>query len=786
MFNKSQKIQFDCGTSYRTNETMLCTREWFEAQIDDSELVSRCVMAEMGQSQQKGLLPVIYAHATFDGHARCNQNAKPSGLVMLDIDDKDGRLGLDAQREAEAAKERLSDFPEVLAIHVSASRHGIHVISKRVGMESILAEQDRLMKGLFPSVHPDCFDRSTTDLARAACLVPRSYFTHLNLDELFGGELDERYVKALEGQDATAESKGIDAESKSAGAVQTAAMAELKSQSKASAASAAEHDEQAEQKSRISPDGLMLGNVSYCDIVDALDKELGNLGRKGMRHASVLELCRHLAFICKDAEHIERVLPTWALDHREHKSCIQSALTYVKGKKMPAALTRVLSQLEDGLDDADSIEEAPMLPKSLHPAIAAIVAPYPNGAREVFALASLPYLGTLGGLSAFRYRSQEVHHLAFNTCIVASQTVGKGALGRLQKDLLKPLMDADQETRQKMDDYKDSVNAASGDQEKPRDPHLGLRVLNPKITLPALIENIKNNRGKFAVITAPEIDLLGAPGNWCRDGGAMERLMFDTDLGGQDTKSTNATSAYVPIALNMVTSGTPSRVLKHYSNTEDGMMTRVGFCSFPTWYDGEEEEKARTDANLKKLAEIQQILMAEKAPEQPYLVKPLLKQQLDWCATMKKKAEMQGNPAIETLRKRAAVWGYRAGCVLWLIDGKKVTKRALEFAKWVSEYVLYFQLKFFGRSLDESIAVNREIMHSRAVSVKPNEMIFSLLPSNFTYAQVMEAFQTEGRKGSGYRTVVSRWVKNGWVEQLSTGVFVKTDLGQRTIRLLSA
>ncbi len=782
--NNSKKIKFGCGTNYRTNEATLCSREWFEKQIDDPSVESRCVMAEMGQPEQKGYLPVIYAHATFGGSARCNQNAVPSGLVMLDIDDKDGRLGLDAWHEAEAAKERLADFPEVLAIHVSASKHGIHVISKRVGMESILAEQDRLMKGLFPTVHPDCFDRSTTDLARAACLVPRKYFTYLNLDELFGGDCDERYVKSLEELTVlVSESAGSKQTSVSVSESHEQAVSESREQA---SDSMSEGRELTDLKSRISSDGLMLGDVPYSDIVEALNEELGNVGSKGQRHAAVLELCRHLAFICKDAEHIERVLPEWALDHREHKSCIQSALSYMKGKKMPGALTRVLQRLEDGPADAEPIEEAPLLPKAVHPAIAAVVAPYADGAREVFALASLPYLGTLGGLATFRYRSQEEHHLAFNTCIVAGQTVGKGALGRLQKALLKPLMDADQETRQKMDDYKDSVNAASGDQEKPRDPHLGLRVLNPKITLPALIENIKNNRGKFAVITAPEIDQLGAPGNWCRDGGAMERLMFDTDLGGQDTKSTNATSAYVPITLNMVTSGTPSRVLKHYSNTEDGMMTRVGFCSFPSWYDGEQEEKARTEANLRKLAEIQQTLMAEKAPEDPYLVKPLLKQQLDWCAMMKTKSEMQGNPAIEILRKRAAVWGFRAGCLLWLIDGKRVTKKALEFARWVSEYVLFYQLKFFGRSLDESIETNREIMRSRAVSVKPSEMIFCLLPDTFTYAQVLEAFQAKGHKGSGYRTVVGRWVKNRWAKQLSTGVFEKTDCGQHVIRQLSA
>lgn len=784
-------IVFDCGENFRSNTATPCTREWLEKQLDSALTEQYCVMAEMGVENAKGSLPVVYPHATFLNGVRRNDNAQDSGLVMLDLDDKEQQLGLDAELEARRVVERLKDFPEVLAVHISPSRRGLHVISKKVGAGSLIQEQERLFKGLFPEVNPLCLDTSTKDMARASCLVPRSHFTYLNLDELFGGAWDERYVESLSGQaeEHTAESAMQKVEER------TTTMTVVKTEERPvvkfdecptvkTEANITNPSLDAKLKAQISQDRTMLGDVLYTDIVEALDKELGNLGEKGARHQSVLELCRHLAFICLDSLHMESVLPVWALAHREHKSCIEGAMNYVKGKTMPAALNRVLMRLQ-GSEELER-DEAPRLPRNLHPAIEACVFPFPDSRKEVFALMSLPYLGTLAGCATFLYRNNEVHYPGFNCCLMAEQASGKSGLGRLEEVLIKPLFEQDMETRRKMDEYKDTINSAASDAEKPKDPHYGLRVLNPISTKAALLENIKNNRGKRAIMTVPEIDALSRRDNWANDYGQLERLMFDTDWGGQDTKSATATSALVRMGVNIATSGTPRAVMRHYANTEDGLTSRIGICTFPHSSNGSEEERPRSEANLKKIEKIQQTLMAEEPQEKPYEVKKLLKTMLEWCDRMGKVSDMLGNPAIGIYRKRAAVMGFRAGCILWLLDGKKVTPRALEFALWVASYVLYNQLKFFGNSLNRAIEKNREIMQAKAPNLSASQFVFSTIPDNFTYAQVTNALTLQGQLGSGYRTIVSRWKENGWVTCIGRGIFMKTELGKHVLSQIAA
>lgn len=423
-------------------------------------------------------------------------------------------------------------------------------------------------------------------------------------------------------------------------------------------------------------------------------------------------------------------------------------------------------------------DRIPQLPRILHPAIKAIVEPYPTDRKSVMAFMSLGFLGTLGGGIRALYRNQEVHHMGFEMCLMDSQSSGKSALTRMQNALISELIKEDNEVRKKYDEYSDECNAASADSPKPKDPHLGTRIMMGDTTKSQFFQNLKNLNKKRAIIVCPEIDSLKVPNNWSRDGGANERLMFDTEIGGQDTKSTAGTSARVPIAVNLVTSGTPLAVNNHYKNAEDGLVTRVGFCSFPPDMDEEAEEKARTQENLKSLVEIQQKLLAVQEKDDILKIPQLKHQQLDWCKQKKVVADASGNQSIDTFRKRAAVIGFRAGCILYVLDGFKVTKKMLDFALWVSEYTLYYQLKYFGEKMNESIEANAEILQQAVSTSCRNSWALVMLPSTFTYDLVKALYEKLGKKASGYRTVVGRWIKNGWVKKNADATFSKTEAGE--------
>lgn len=121
--------------------------------------------------------------------------------------------------------------------------------------------------------------------------------------------------------------------------------------------------------------------------------------------------------------------------------------------------------------------------------------------------------------------------------------------------------------------------------------------------------------------------------------------------------------------------------------------------------------------------------------------------------------------------------GFRAGCTLYLLDGKKLTRKTLEFAKWVSEYVLYFQLKYFGEQMNESIEENAQMMQVPVFARNANAWVFCQMREEFYYCNVEDAYTQMGLKATGYRTIVTRWIKNGWVEKVDKDRFRKTALG---------
>lgn len=425
--------------------------------------------------------------------------------------------------------------------------------------------------------------------------------------------------------------------------------------------------------------------------------------------------------------------------------------------------------------DEKKADPIPEFPRNVHPAIKAIVAPFPESRRPAMAIMSLAYLGTMAGNARFLYRNQEEHATGFECCLVASQAMGKSALTRLKRDLLSRIITHDKEVRDKMDEYADECLAA-GDGQKKRNPHYATRLMMPSTTLAQFYQNIKDAKGERCLIICPEIDSLNKANNWSKDGGANERLMFDTEEGGQDTKSHGGTSAQVPIACNIAESGTPVAVRRHFKNAEDGLVTRIAFCSFPEDMDENEEEHRRTKKNLEELLKIQDILLSE-AQGDPIAIPNLKKQQLEWCKEKERVADASGNESIKTFRKRAAVMGFRAGCILYLLDGKKLTRKALEFANWVSEYVLYFQLKYYGKEMNESIEANREIMNAPVTMLCRNSWFFVQLADRFSYNQVKALYTHLGKKATGYRTTVARWEKNGWIERIDNGTFCKTEAG---------
>ena len=79
--------------------------------------------------------------------------------------------------------------------------------------------------------------------------------------------------------------------------------------------------------------------------------------------------------------------------------------------------------------------------------------------------------------------------------------------------------------------------------------------------------------------------------------------------------------------------------------------------------------------------------------------------------------------------------------------------------------------------MEASIAENALLMQTPVFVKNSNAWIFNGLPEVFTYLNVEAAYLEMGRKATGYRMVVKRWIKNGWIEKVDKVRFRKTAIG---------
>ena len=86
------------------------------------------------------------------------------------------------------------------------------------------------------------------------------------------------------------------------------------------------------------------------------------------------------------------------------------------------------------------------------------------------------------------------------------------------------------------------------------------------------------------------------------------------------------------------------------------------------------------------------------------LVCPQLSQTIaNWLEAKRQQAIDADSHAMDTLRRRAGVMGFRAGMLCYLLENRKFTKTVAQFAEWVAEYVFRNQMELWGDQLEQEL-----------------------------------------------------------------------------------
>lgn len=501
------------------------------------------------------------------------------------------------------------------------------------------------------------------------------------------------------------------------------------------------------------------------------------------------EMAHHMAYACDYKEDVLfDVLPDYGISSSIRHEMLNDELNRKHltsaSDKLSLAITLAQAELEkDGTKLEEVVYDADSLGLPPLPRVLEIMSGHvPANFRAPLIIGLLPILGALATGIRFQYRDGMEHSFSFMTCLMSPSSTGKSFIfhdpARL---LMTPIREKDTVSRNIDQEYKERLQVMKNSERQPDNPHAAIRAVNlAGISRGRLLELMSYAGGKHLISLAEEIDSLTTNtkrGAWSSMTDIL-RYAFDNGETGQDFKGNDSFSGVVRVFWNLLVAGTPKACYRFFNDVEGGLVQRVAFVQLPETfgqsiprylpYTASEEEEVVSVARW----------LTEQSGN---ILCPAVKAAIEaWDEEKITQALESGSYAIDTLRRRSAVIGYRAGYLAALLNGSAVRQgnevenkaeadKAARFAEWVAEYVFSTQMRLFGSQIERVNRDQRATLYG-AVTI---HYLLPKLPERFTREDLAQLMKECGGTKS-VRQNLSRWKKKGWIIEDKDGLFKKT------------
>lgn len=705
--------------------------------IDSKSLAQKAANIAAGATSLKSSLPAVTWQSFFPDGERRSEKAVPNGLFMLDIDhvESPGELW-----------SRIAGRREELGIricHKTISTHGLRLVANcRAEFGSIEENQRWLAEQIGVE-----YDAVCKDWARASFLVPTDYFYYMDA-KVFDPAVEADFVLANQ---------------------------------PSSAPSAPSTPSTPSTRTQTEFRGIPLRTIAERWLTDN-----GGIPAEGERNARLHKLALRMRYITDfDPNVIANNIPHCGLKESEVRQLCGSACASQRAADMPADMQHVLNWLmkenaepaEPQQDEALAEEEIidTQMDFVLPPIFKQFCDVAPDDFKKATVLCLLPVLGTLGSRLRAPYINKKLETPSFMVALEGAQASGKSFIEPMSERCLEPLLQKDEEERQKERAYEEEVKAARlapGRSKEERDklrkqliaekPTPIVRRLPATASITKLLMRMENAQGLHLFALAVEIDTVSkAFKRGFSNLSDLLRCAFDNAEYGQDYASDTSYSGSVNIFYNTLYSGTPKAIRRFYNDEEDGTMSRTIFITLPDqfgkpmpiWRDMTEAEKAVVDVNLWRLYEVS--IKGDEVLEEHLMDLDFLNKKIEqWMEAQRQLTLKTGDRTRNTFYRRCAEVGFRAGMLayyLWGESAKPTIKNNVgKFAVWVSNMMLK---EFVMRVRLEDDTGNRFF----------GSVVYNALPDTFSREEMEKAMKEYGFE-TELKSLLSRWKRSNLIK----------------------
>ena len=710
---------FTCiGKGVKTPAVPATRQEW-ERMRRMPWLKEKCERIENGEEDLKNQLPVWTPHcAEFKNNHRSVDDAlKPLKRLMFDFDEKG--------HTEEIKKILLEKSPYTVLLIEESVRRGTHVLVELP--DGVTPDEAQEAMKTITGFEPD---KAVKDIARCIYMVPIEH-THYVHAKLF--EVEEKDIlKDIEAGTSAPVTSDVGKE-----------------------------DEGNEKHEQDYPDKFK--GVPYSSIISEYWNRTGGEPTTGERNKRLHQLAANLRAICENSENwLLEVMPKYGLSAHEMRTIIHSACKEpTKGSRM---MDQIVNSLKGGTlsDDVDDEEvqkpkfqvQINKLPIGLKESLVGV----PSNMYMPVLCSVLPIAGAYADQVEVEYCDGNTQHLGIMSIILGEQASGKSVCKHAVDVWKRQFMEEDKLARKREEEWKERKKARKANEKAPDDPHVLIRMMPVTVSCSTLLKRFKNADGHTLYSFGEELDTLrktNGAGSWSSKYD-IYRLSFDRGEWGQDYNSDQAESGVVSVAYNWTILGTYGAMKKCFKadNIENGLSSRIlvaempdnSFSKMPKFKKRSKEDEAKIQEAVTKLRSYSGLV------DTPRLRKAIEK----WVEEKRVEAAKDIDHVKDTYRKRAAVIGFRAGVIYYLLTGKE-TKDAVDFALLMADYCLEQQIKTFGEALlNEYVSAQNE-----GQRYGKNHSVFDQLAPSFTMNDLRSL--KAGASESGIRNIIMRWKRDGWI-----------------------
>lgn len=751
---------------------------------------------------QKKKLPIFCFAATFKDGKRTNANAKPNGLVLIDIDGLENPLD-EYDRLLKADWGFMST--SVVLVYTTPSGHGLRIVFK--GMEGMDYVENQHWFG----AHFDArIDESCKDFARCSFAVPSSYIKFIS-DSLFtydNGKIFSNIHAEVGGRASVAASRSADGDVRACApgeSVAPSAGCPAGCQPEGSAETVEnsiinqlETNENGEKCYR---------GVPFTAIIERFFEYIGGKPVVGERNTKIHRLAINLRYLLdNDASAVCYFATRYAngLSEEEVASICRSACSNAQQPVIPRTLQRVLSDLcpqggrgqnaalgardgEDGIDYGRWNAEIAKI--AFPPSLAASLSGVPEDVRMGALLVTLPLVYTLLSRIAFKFYDGQWYRLSGQTYVVGDAASGKSFMTQLSTAWLSPIRVADTAGREQIRKWKQlKVQKGQGKMDTPK-PTPCIRIVPTQASIATILERMfyavekdvpsldgltTFTRHLHIVTVETEIATLirMLKSNFAQFLDIMVKAFQDERV-GVDYQNQDSINAIFNAHWNVVFGGTWTSFWQLCRDVLNGHPLRMMIFPMPDM----RFEMLAKGGSSRSVSETSCIKETSFKLSNPKIQGNIISQNLNnamwnWCEQEARIAEELNDTIRDIVRRRAALIGLRAGIAFSIIEQidsfaaikpessrenewyrpLKASKDAIVFAKMIADFCAEVQYKVFAKPMLEKMAEVSRVGSVRSKTPVTDEF-FESLPERFRLKDIVSSFNLSA---TGIRKRITR------------------------------